>query len=138
MKLIPMALTVPIYMTLREAVQFTRYPPEAVRQAIEHSLYHVVLFDGEKPIGMARVLGDGCIAFFIKDVIVLPEYRHQGLGSRLITHLQDYIRMKGCENAVVGLMSTPGLEPFYEKHGFICRPAQGLGSGMHWVIDCGE
>ena len=35
----------------------------------------VVVFDDKRPIGIARIVGDGRIAFFIKDVVVDPAYQ---------------------------------------------------------------
>lgn len=123
-------LTVPVFISLRDKVGFMHYEEKDVTQALSHTLYSVVAKKGIEPIGMARVIGDRRIAFFIKDVVVDPVYQGQGIGDLLMTDIMDYIRSVCAPNAYVGLMSTPARETFYEKYGFIIRPNKDFGSGM--------
>ncbi|AHV96695.1 N-acetyltransferase GCN5 [Paenibacillus sabinae T27] len=44
--------------------------------------------------------------------------------------IMDYIGKNACQSAVVGLMSTKGLEHFYERYGFWKRPTEQFGNGM--------
>lgn len=127
---IPNGLTPTIYRMLREKVLFQPYSDRDVAEALERTLYSVVIYDGNRPVGISRVVGDGRIVFFIKDVVVDPEYQHRGIGKLLMEDLTDYINGKGCRNAYVGLMCTPNTEDFYKRFGFIDRPSKGLGSGM--------
>ncbi|MFR1701192.1 MAG: hypothetical protein ACLSWD_11480 [Clostridium sp.] len=75
------ALTASIYIDLRRKVNFKEYRKEDVETAIANSLYSVVVFDDKRPIGIARLVGDGRIAFFIKDVVVDPAYQKNRLKS---------------------------------------------------------
>ena len=123
-------LTVPVFISLRDKVGFMYYEAEDVAQALSHTLYSVIAKKGVEPVGMARVIGDKRIAFFIKDVVVDPVYQRQGIGDMLMTDIMNYIRSVCAPNAYVGLMSTPAREHFYEKYGFIIRPNKNFGSGM--------
>ncbi len=116
---------------LRAAVGWERHSSQAVRQALKNTLYLVKAqaADG-KVIGMARVIGDIGVNFYIQDVIVLPEYQGTGLGKKLMDKVMDYIKKKAKPGCFIGLMSAVGKEGFYEKYGFIKRPATGLGCGM--------
>ncbi|PHV71176.1 GNAT family N-acetyltransferase [Sporanaerobium hydrogeniformans] len=124
------ALTPEIYIAVRKQVNFKYYPYEDVKVALKNSLYTVVIYDEGKPIGISRIVGDGKIVFFIKDVVVIPEYQKQNIGSMLMDRIQQYISTVACEGAYIGLMSTPGLTNFYKKFGFIERPTAELGPGM--------
>lgn len=124
------ALTPEIYIKLRRKVDFQDYSIEDVAMALEKTLFSVVIYDDEKPIGIGRVIGDDRIVFFIKDVVVDPDYQKQSIGHRIMQFIMKYIEEKACPNAYVGLMSTPNKEGFYEKFGFIQRPNQEFGHGM--------
>lgn len=127
-------LVAEIYEELRDKVQWQHYDIEDVRQALRYTLFSVVIRENGRPVGIGRVVGDGRIAFFIKDVVVDPSRQHQGIGRMIMEQLMDYIWQAGCPNAYVGLMSLDGTEGFYEQFGFRKRPHQGLGSGMTQLL----
>jgi ribosomal protein S18 acetylase RimI-like enzyme len=130
MQVIENGVTEDIFYELRQTGPFVDYGYEDTVYALKHSLYTVAIFDNHKPIGMARLVGDGRISFFIKDVVVLPKYRGQGIGKMLINNLFKYIKCNACYNAYIGLMSSPNMEGFYKKFGFITRPNEIYGAGM--------
>lgn len=84
---------------------------------------------------MGRVVGDGIICFYIQDVVVLPQYRKQGIGHEIVDNLLSWIKKRAQDNSVIALMSSKGTEPFYEKLGFIRRPNNDLGSGMIYPLN---
>lgn len=124
------ALTEEIYRTLRSMVHFKAYDDEDVVMALQHSLYSVVIFDNDQPVGIARLVGDNRICFFLKDVVVDPRYQKLKVGRLLMKYLFQYISQHACEGAYIGLMSTPACVPFYEKFGFQQRPCDDMGPGM--------
>lgn len=124
------ALTAELYVSVRAAVGFHCYGIEDVRIALDGGLYSAVAYVDNQVAGIGRVVGDGRIAFFIKDLVVLPQYQGAGVGSALLEALLSRIQANCCVDAYVGLMSTPGKEPFYEAHGFLRRPTKGFGSGL--------
>jgi ribosomal protein S18 acetylase RimI-like enzyme len=77
---------------------------------------------------VAELAGDivGCAngllnqaAGWLGNIIVLPEYRGQGIGSALTAHLVEYFRLQGCTSQV--LVATKLGEPVYAKLGFTVR-----------------
>lgn len=124
------ALTAQMYIDMRERVGFQYYAQEDVQAALQGQLCSVVAYVDNKPVGIGRLVGDGRIAFFIKDLVVLPEYQGIGVGSAVLEALINYVKRHGCQNAYLGLMSTKGHEEFYESHGFTCRPNDELGAGL--------
>ena len=130
LKMVEQQLDAAVFENLREKVGFQPYALEDAAAALSNTLYTAEIREADRTLGMARIVGDNRLVFFIKDVVVEPEMKGKGLGRMLMGALFGYIRQHACENAYVGLMATPGTESFYEQYGFIRRPAPGLGSGM--------
>ncbi|MDF2700367.1 MAG: Acetyltransferase, family [Haloplasmataceae bacterium] len=130
MKIVDNGLTAKIFTELRKSGPFMPYDEADINIALQNTLYSVVIYDEDKPIGAARLVGDNRIAFFIKDVVVLPDYQGKRIGDTLMKQIFKYIDQHACEKAYVGLMSTPHKEGFYERYGFIKRPNEDFGAGM--------
>jgi len=81
----------------------------------------VALYD-EGVIGMARVVGDGALFFYIQDVIVVPAHQGRGVGALLMGRVMDYLRGHAPEKAFVGLFAVEGTLPFYARYGFAVDP----------------
>ena len=78
---------------LYQAVGWTNYTNQLqmLAQALTHSLAIYLARDGEKIVGLVRLIGDGFSSVFVQDLIVLPTYQRQGIGSTLIKQaLSDY------------------------------------------------
>ena len=77
---------------------------------------------------MARMHGDMGLDYYIKDVIVRPEYQGQGIGRMMINELLKFINDNGISgtNIFVELCAKPDKIPFYEKFGFDMNDAQRL------------
>ena len=86
------------------------YDPERTKSALSKTL-NVTAYDGAKLIGCLRVLTDGYYFGTITELLVLPEYRNKGVGSRLLQLAK--------ENTPTMLYfgSQQGLEGLYEKNG---------------------
>ena len=124
------------YNELRQSVDFITIRPNRAKTALNNALYTIIARDGDKPVGMTRVVGDGGYVYFICDVIVRPEYQSNGLGRRLIETTLAWLedQVVGDETIMVNLMSAMGKEKFYEKLGFNTRPFGNHGSGMsRWI-----
>ncbi len=85
-----------------------------------------------RTVGMGRLLGDGGLWYFIKDVIILPEYQGFGAGTMLMKAIIADIgrRHPGGWSGPLELMSARGKENFYRKFGFSTRSELGYGEGM--------
>ena len=124
------------YNNLRGSVDFIRIIPKRAERALSHSLYKIIALDHGKPVGMARVVGDGGYVFFICDVIVHPDYQSQGLGRKIIENVLSWLedQVEEGETIMVNLMSAMNKEEFYGKLGFHKRPFGNHGSGMsRWI-----
>jgi len=124
------------YNQLRAAVGWGVYEPTVIEKALPRSLYCVCAYDHAVIVGMARIIGDGGLVYYVQDVIVKPEYQGLGIGTALMDRVMAYIRTHASHNSIIGLMSARGKERFYERYGFVARD-RGLGSGMtmFWKTD---
>lgn len=128
--LIENAITPELFCRFHNLANFRRYDLQDVVRALQGTLFSVVAFHNKEPVGIARVIGDGRLAFIIKDVIVHPDFRGCHYGQEMMERLLEYINESGCLGAYIGLMATPGMESFYEKFGFVRRPNDKHGAGM--------
>lgn len=99
---------------------------EQTALALEHSVFRVGIYDGDRIVAMARMIGDFGLCYYIKDVIVHPDYQGRGLGNLLMTHLLRFIDEHGVPGTeiAVELCAMPDKMPFYAKHGFKANEAQ--------------
>ncbi len=121
-------LTAEEFILLWESVWGDGPTLEQTRLAMEHTLFRVSVYDGEKAVAMARVIGDLGLDYYIKDVVVRPEYQGRGIGRMLIGELLNYIDDNGIPGTeiFVELCAMPDKIPFYEKFGFSANEAQRL------------
>ena len=103
---------------LYQAVGWTNYTnqPQMLEQALPHSLAVYLAFDGEKIVGLIRLVGDGFSSVFVQDLIVLPTYQRQGIGSALMKQaLADY---KDAYQVQLATEETEKTLGFYRSLGF--------------------
>ena len=105
-------------------------PPtlEQTELAMKNTLFRVSVFDGDKIVAMARAIGDKGLCYYIKDVIVHPDWQKKGLGKILIQEILKYIDANGTPGTqiFVELCAMPDKIPFYQKFGFEANEAQRL------------
>ena len=118
------------YNGLRSLVGWRTYQLDVIEKALPNTLYCVCAYCGEQLVGMARIIGDRGMVYYIQDVIVIPEYQRQGIGTQMMDAIMGYIRLHASQNTIIGLMSAVGKEAFYEKYGFMVRPTEKYGAGM--------
>ncbi len=119
--------TVSEYLGLRSSVGWHALPETAVEAGLAHSLYAVCAVHKGAVIGCGRIIGDNGIYFYIQDLIIQPEYQHQGVGTQLLARLMGYIHGQAQTGAFIGLMAAPGLERFYGRFGFTLFPEHSPG-----------
>ena len=103
---------------LYQAVGWTNYTnqPQMLSQALTHSLAIYLARDGEEIVGLVRLIGDGFSSVFVQDLIVLPSYQRQGIGSALMKKaLADYKDAYQIQLATEESEKTLG---FYRSLGF--------------------
>lgn len=104
---------------LYEAVGWTNYTtkPEMLEAAFKNSLHIIGAFNDErKLVGILRAVGDGASILFIQDILVYPEYQHQGIGTKLLQMtLEKYKNVYQIQLATDDSTKTVS---FYESNGF--------------------
>ena len=117
---------------LYQAVGWTNYTnqPQMLEQALPHSLAVYLAFDGEKIVGLIRLVGDGFSSVFVQDLIVLPSYQRQGIGRALMKEaLEDY---KDAYQVQLVTEQTEKNVGFYRSIGFETLSTYDC-IGMIWV-----
>lgn len=72
---------------------------------------NITAYDGQRLVGCLRILSDGYFFGTITELLVLPEYQRQGIGSRLLQLAREHAP------TMLYFGSQPGMEAFYEKNG---------------------
>lgn len=78
---------------------------------------YVVVIDDFLPIATCRLypLDEDCM--MLGRIVVLPEYRHQGIGSLVVREAEDWAREQGFKKTV--LESRDNKIPFYEAMDYV-------------------
>ena len=117
---------------LYQAVGWTNYTnqPQMLSRALSHSLAIYLARYGEEIVGLVRLIGDGFSSVFVQDLIVLPTYQRQGIGSTLMKQaLSDY---KDTYQIQLATEQTEKNLEFYRSLGFETLSSFQC-TGMIWV-----
>ena len=117
---------------LYQAVGWTNYThqPQMLEQALSHSLVIYLALDGDAVVGLIRLVGDGFSSVFVQDLIVLPSYQRQGIGSSLMKEaLKDY---KDAYQVQLVTGQTERTLGFYRSMGFEILSTYNC-IGMTWM-----
>ena len=92
---------------LYASVGWTPPLPEQIETALRHSDLTVSVMQRRQPIGMGRVIGDGAISYFVKDVAgPARNTRAEASGRLMMNAILDYIRA----TVPAGLARQPGAD----------------------------
>ena len=86
--------------------------------ALANSLFITSIYDGDKLIAMARVVGDGAISLVVTDVMVDVDYQSNGLGKILMNEIDKYLDENFDEDSYIILLANTPYDKFYEKFNF--------------------
>lgn len=67
-------------------------------------------------VGIIRGVSDMHTVLFIQDLIVLPEYQHQGIGRELLTEFDDYFKQVA---RIVVVSDDPSMQTFFEQAAYV-------------------
>lgn len=90
--------------------------PEILEKSYKNSLLSLGAYDDGKLIGAIRAVGDGVSIVFIQDLLVLPEYRRRGIGTRLLREIVE--RFSSVYQIELLADHTPETVSFYRSVGF--------------------
>ena len=89
---------------------------DVLQKALNKSLEVLSAWNGEKLIGLIRVVGDGLTIIYIQDILVLNAYQNQGIATQLMQRV-----LKQYENVRQKVLLTEeasDVRHFYEKNAF--------------------
>jgi len=105
---------------LYESVGWSSYTNELPDLSALITNSHLVIsaWNNKQLIGLIRTVGDGVSIQYVQDILVLPTYQNQGIGSNLFQQVLEH--SKNIRQFV--LMTDASVEnqatiKFYEKHG---------------------
>jgi len=90
--------------------------PDALRRSFERSQHVAIARDGERVVGMARLLTDGVCNAYLLDVWTASPYRRRGIASAMIGLLLEAV-----PGQHVGLQ-TDNAQALYESLAFRPEP----------------
>lgn len=104
---------------LYSSVGWTNYTekPELLKKAYENSLLILGAYVDGQLVGVIRAVGDGFSVVFIQDILVIPEYQRQGIGTRLLQEVMD--RYSSVYQMELMTDNTPKTVSFYQSLGFV-------------------
>ena len=89
--------------------------PDKLYQALMHSSTVLTAWDGDKLIGLVRVLDDTAMLAVLHYVLVDPAYHGRGIAGKMI----EMVKEKYKEFLYIeGMPEESKNAPFYQKHGF--------------------
>lgn len=117
----------PLLRAIREAV-FIReqgVPAELEWDEFDGACRHVLALSlGGESIGCGRIYTNGHIG----RIAVMPQWRHQKVGTAIMEALLDEARSRGCKQVDVDAQTQ--AVPFYHKFGFVGHGKEFLEAGL--------
>src|SRR5688572_1226753 len=90
--------------------------PAALKRSFEQSQHVAIARDGDRVVGMARLLSDGVCNAYLVDVWTASSHRRRGIATRMLRLLVD-----GVPGQHIGLQ-TDAAQALYESFGFRPQP----------------
>jgi ribosomal protein S18 acetylase RimI-like enzyme len=90
--------------------------PAALRRSFENSQHVAIARDGDRVVGMARLLSDGVCNAYVVDVWTHSAYRRRGIATEMMRRLIDAV-----PGQHVGLQ-THDAQALYRSLGFQAQP----------------
>jgi ribosomal protein S18 acetylase RimI-like enzyme len=106
------------YLRLRKAVGMSKRNHKGAAIAMQNSWFGVQLVADKQVVAMGRIVGDGGCSFLITDIVVLPEYQGNGLGTKVMKNLMDYYHAHAPQESYLVLLADGKAKFLYQKFGF--------------------
>lgn len=62
---------------------------DEVQTAVANTSWVATAWEGNRLVGLARVLSDGVWAAYVLELLVHPDYHHQGVGKELVDRYEQ-------------------------------------------------
>jgi len=89
-------------------------PRETLERALDNSLVFGI-YEGDKQVGIARVVSDYAVFAYLCDVIIHEDYRTHGLGKWLIETVMAHPDLQGLRRWSLATRDAHGL---YKQYGW--------------------
>ena len=84
----------------------------AMQMMFDHGNVYVGAYDGDKLVGLARVMTDFVFTSYLSDLAIDEAYQHRGIGKQLIIEVKKFL-----PRAKIILLAAPAAEGYYPKIG---------------------
>lgn len=113
---------------LKQTYWAHRRPLDQVQRSMEHSrCYGVYLEEEQRLVGFARVISDFATTYYLCDVIVDAACQHKGLGSALVSYIENLPEYQGLR----GVLITRDAHGLYEKFGYEVLNRRAMVKGLN-------
>jgi ribosomal protein S18 acetylase RimI-like enzyme len=121
------------YCNLRKIAGLSTKTIAAAERGLPNSLFATTVRHGRTMVAMGRVVGDGGCNFEIVDMAVHPDYQQQGLGTKVMASIMEYIEENALPSAYISIIADDHSPALYQKFGF--RPTTPRSIGMSLRIE---
>ena len=90
--------------------------PDLERDSLDQQAVHAVVMNSDMVVGTGRLIMDSPTSGVIGRMAVQASLRRQGLGSRVLSFLEDEARSRGLKR--ITLHAQLYIELFYTRHGY--------------------
>jgi GNAT superfamily N-acetyltransferase/uncharacterized glyoxalase superfamily protein PhnB len=119
--------TIEEYQYLASSVGWHLYNDTATTQILlQAPIFGLVAEDSSdnKVIGCVLLLSDHASFYYVKDLIVHPNWQNRKVGTALMKELNRWLERNATNKALVALITGENLSTFYQQFGF--APAFGM------------
>lgn len=120
------------YRRLRIATGLSKRSAEAAARGLPNTIFGVSVLHGGSVIGMGRIIGDGGCFFMVVDIAVEPGHQKRGLGKRIMSALDAWLRANAPVSSNVSLFADGEARRLYAQYGFV--EAGPVSVGMDYTV----
>lgn len=120
------------YRRLRVATGLSQRSAEAAARGLLNTIFGVSVLHGGSVIGMGRIIGDGGCFFMVVDIAVEPAHQKRGLGKRIMSALDSWLRANAPVSSNVSLFADGEAKRLYAQYGFV--EAGPVSVGMDYTV----
>ncbi len=93
---------------------------ERLKKLKEKNAAFFGLYGDDKQIGFVAVEKASDAVYYVERLAVLPEYRHEGHGKKLMDFACDHVRKRKGETVSIGIINkNVALKNWYKTQGFV-------------------
>lgn len=91
-----------------------------IKKDLDRGVTYYILFKEGIPAGCVAMEKAESQTCFLERLAVLPEFRHKGLGRKLVTHILDMAEKINAKTVSIGIIAKQeNLKIWYETLGFV-------------------